>query len=428
NFNYLDNDECFQISTPTTKENLDKAKHFVLHSLVHRGNTDLFSVLHRYSLLPSLTSSKFGRQFILLSDGHIHDFKSILTLLNHQSTMRYDRLFTCAIGNIADKHSLKQLARGACGGGFATIFDSNYRSKWKTKVLNILEQIRQPCITSISIDWHGQLDEQQKLNMQAPKIIRPLFNGMRLSVYRFIQNCHKATLIATIDGQELITTVFSSAITTTKGRMLHCLTTRAIIDDYENGLLHVDESENELMKIQCKQDLIDLSIKHSVVSEYTSFIAIEERDAKTDTYIRQPGIRLLDVMLDRDIDLLPYIGWEGDVSKIISIKQKLIDARMSLECASIQSKKETITDIEKLCEKISYRTGDDTKFDMMISLIHTYRYSLNEYEKANQLETKMLNDIKIEMRHATTEERQALQQQCDAKNLRITSDEHMGDL
>ncbi|CAF3231349.1 unnamed protein product [Rotaria sp. Silwood2] len=43
-----DNDECFPVSTSTTKENLDKAKHFVLHSLVHRGNTNLFTVLHRY--------------------------------------------------------------------------------------------------------------------------------------------------------------------------------------------------------------------------------------------------------------------------------------------------------------------------------------------------------------------------------------------
>lgn len=32
NRNYLDNDECFPISAPTTKENLDKAKHFVLVS------------------------------------------------------------------------------------------------------------------------------------------------------------------------------------------------------------------------------------------------------------------------------------------------------------------------------------------------------------------------------------------------------------
>ncbi|CAF0908856.1 unnamed protein product [Rotaria sordida] len=415
-----DNDECFPIATPTTKENLDKAKHFVLHSLVHRGNTDLFAVLHRYSLLPS---SNYGRQFILLSDGHIHDLNSILALLQHRSTMRRDRLFTCAIGNIANKHGLKQLANEANGGGLTTIFDSNYRSRWKTKVLNILEHVRQPCVTSISIDWHGSLDKEQKFNMQTPKIIRSLFNGMRLSVYRFIQNCHKATLTATIDGQEFVTTVFSSPMTTTKGRILHCLTARAIIDDYDNGLLHVDESENELFKVQYKQDLIDLSIKHSVVSAYTSFVAIEERDTKMDTQTLQPGVRLLDVMLDRDVDLLPYMQWDGDLSSLTLIKQKLIDARISLQNASIQSKKESVTDIEKLCEKISYRAGGDAKFDMMMTIIRAYRYSLNEHEKANQLEDKMRNDLKNEMVSATTEELQALQQRCQSNNLRITSDE-----
>ncbi|CAF4775777.1 unnamed protein product [Rotaria sp. Silwood1] len=415
-----DNDECFPISTSTTKENLDKAKHFVLHSLVHRGNTNLFAVLHRYSLLPS---SNFGRQFIILSDGHIHDLQSILVLLEHQSTMRRDRIFACSIGNVGNKHSLKQLANGASGGGLTIVFDSNYRSKWKTKVLNILEQVRQPCVTSISIDWHGRFDEQQKFNMQAPKIIRSLFNGMRLSVYRFIQNCHKAILTATIDGQEYVTTVFSSATTTTKGRILHCLTARAIIDDYDNGLLHIDESENELMKVQYKQDLIDLSIKHSVVSAYTSFVAIEERDTKTDAKTLQPGVRLLDVMLDRDVDLLPYIGWDGDISTLDTIKQKLIEARITLESASIQNKKESVVDIEKLCEKISYRAGGDAKFDMMMSIIRTYRYVLNEHEKANEIENKMQKNLKTEMISATTEERRALQQQCQANNLIITSDE-----
>ncbi|CAF2796559.1 unnamed protein product [Rotaria sp. Silwood2] len=415
-----DNDECFPISTSATKENLDKAKHFVLHSLVHRGNTDLFAVLYRYSLLPSSNS---GRQFIILSDGHIHDLQSILVLLEHQSTMRLDRIFACSIGNVANKHGLKQLANGTSGGGLTTVFDSNYRSKWKTKVLNILEQVRQPCVTSVSIDWHGSLDEQQKFNMQAPKIIRSLFNGMRLNIYRFIQNCHKATLTATINEQQYVTTVFSSAMTTTKGRILHCLTARAIINDYDNGLLHVDESENELMKVQYKQDLIDLSIKHSVVSAYTSFVAIEERDAKTDAKTLQPAVRLLDVMLDRDVDLLPYMGWDGDVSNLDTIKQKLIDARISLESASIQSKKESVVNIEKLCEKISYRAGGDAKFDMMMTIIRIYRYALNEHEKANEIEDQMRNDLKAEMINATTEERQALQQRCQDNNLIIISDE-----
>ena len=195
--------------------------------------------------------------------------------------MRRDRLFTCSISNVANEHVLKQLANGSGGGGLTTIFDSNYRSRWKTKVLNILENVRRPCVTSLSIDWHGHVDENQKFNMQAPKMIRSLFNGMRLTIYRFIQNCHKATLTASIDGEEFVTTVFSSTMTKTKGRILHCLTARAIIDDYENGLLDMDESENELIKVKCKRDLIDLSIQHSVISNYTSFVAIEERDTKT---------------------------------------------------------------------------------------------------------------------------------------------------
>ncbi|CAF1434307.1 unnamed protein product [Rotaria sp. Silwood1] len=385
-----DNDECFPIAMPATKENLDKAKHFVLHSLVNRGNTDLFAVLYRYSLLSS-SSSKFARQFILLSDGHIHDLKSILALLEHQSTMCRDRLFTFAIGNVANKHNLKRLTRGANGGGLTTIFDSNYRSKWKTKVQNILEHIRQPCVTSISIDWHdSSLDVQQKFNNQAPKMIRSLFNGMKLTVYRFIRNCHKATLTATINGQEFVTTVFSSTVTMTKGRILHCLTARAIIDDFDNGILHIDESENELIKIQYKRDLIDLSIKYSVISPYTSFIAIEKRD---NTQTHQTGVRLVNVMVDRDIDLLPYIGWDGDMSHLTSMKQKLINARISLESASILSKKDSIVDIEKFCEKISYRSGDEAKFDMMMTIIRTYHYSFNEPEKANQIEDKMRNGM-----------------------------------
>ena len=251
------------------------------HSLDHRGNTDLFSVLRQYSLVPS--SSKLGRQFILLSDGHINDLKSVFSLLENQPSMNRDRLFTCSLGDTSNKHTLKRLANQANGGGLNTVFDPDYRSRWKTKVLQILEHIHQPCVTNISIDWHGNVDNQlEKFTNQAPKLIRSLFNGMRLTVYRFIQNCHKATLTATINNQEFVTSVFSNKITETKGRILHCLTARAIIHDYENGLLDNDESENELIKKQFKQDLIELSMKYSVVSSFTSFVAIEERDSGED--------------------------------------------------------------------------------------------------------------------------------------------------
>lgn len=102
-------------------------------------------------------------------------------------------------------------------------------------------------------------------------------------------------------------------------------------------------------------------------------------------------------MLDRDVDLLPYMEWEGELSSLASIKQKLLDSRISLTSASFQRKKESIDDIEKLCEKISYRAGGDAKFDMMMAIIQTYRYSLNEHDKANELEDKMRNGLLLNL-------------------------------
>jgi hypothetical protein len=109
------------------------------------------------------------------------------------------------------------------------------------------------------------------------------------------------------------------------------------------------------------------------------------------------GVRLLEVMLEHDVELLPYIEWDGDVSNLTLMKQKLVDARISVECASIQSKKETISDIEKLGQKISYRAGGDAKFGIMMTIIRTYRYSLNEYDKADELQDKMRKGMLIDL-------------------------------
>ncbi|CAF5110563.1 unnamed protein product, partial [Rotaria magnacalcarata] len=181
------------------------------------------------------------------------------------------------------------------------------------------------------------------------------------------------------------TTVFSNKITETKGRILHCLTARAIIQDYENGLLHDDECENELIKKQYQQDLIELSMKYSVVSSFTSFVAIEERDGQA----LEPGARLLDVMLENDNDLLPYISWDGEHSPIDIIKDKIINAKRVFDSASILNKIELSIEYEKLCQNISYRSGGDAKYDLMLAIVDTYRITLQEKEKARQLYDKI---------------------------------------
>ncbi|CAF5133326.1 unnamed protein product, partial [Rotaria sp. Silwood1] len=270
------------------------------------------------------------------------------------------------------------------------------------------------------IDWYGTIDDhqQEKFTNQTPKIIRSLFNGMRLTVYRFIQNCHKATLTATINNQQYITNVFSNKITETKGCILHCLTARSIIQDYENGLLHNDECKNELIKKQYKQDLIELSMKYSIVSLFTSFVAIEERNGQA----LESNVRLLNIMLENDIDLLSYIDWDGDKSQIDIIKNKLINAKLLFDSASITNKIDLVNEYENLCQTISYRFGGDAKYDLMLTIIDTYRITLKEKEKARKLEENMQQDLMNEIHNTTADERKILEKRLNEINKRIENE------
>jgi hypothetical protein len=100
-------------------------------------------------------------------------------------------------------------------------------------------------------------------------------------------------------------------------------------------------------------------------------------------------------MFENDIDLLPYIGWDGDRSQIDLIKEKLINAKRLFDSASISNKIELTNEYENLCKNISYRSGGDAKYELMLTIIDTYRTILKEKDKARQLKEKM-KDGKIE--------------------------------
>lgn len=94
-------------------------------------------------------------------------------------------------------------------------------------------------------------------------------------------------------------------------------------------------------------------------------------------------------MLENDIDLLPYVGWDGDRSQIDLLKEKLINAKRLFDSASITNKIQLTNEYENLCKTISYRSGGDEKFELMLSIIDTYRTTLKENNKAREIEEKM---------------------------------------
>ena len=63
-----------------------------------------------------------------------------------------------------------------------------------------------------------------------------------------------------------------------KPQILHQLTARAIIRDWDEGSLDSDRTRHEAVKRERKDYIISLSKQHKIVTKFTSFVAVETRE------------------------------------------------------------------------------------------------------------------------------------------------------
>uniref|UniRef100_A0A7N6BL54 Poly [ADP-ribose] polymerase n=1 Tax=Anabas testudineus TaxID=64144 RepID=A0A7N6BL54_ANATE len=258
------------------------------------GSTELWRPLQALNLLPP---TRGIRNILLLSDGHIQNAELTLKLLRENA--QHSRLFTCGLSPTANRHMLRALAQA--GGGAYEFFDTKTKHNWQEKV----KRMASPGCNSVSVKWQ-QFSLSAPTPVQAPKQIHALFSDCHTLVYGFVPHCTQATLLGNLSGQELKTMVSTSELQKTRGTFLHKLTARALIRDFEDGNLHTDEAEHEGKKAELKSYIIELSKEFSILSQFTSFVAIEERDSEqTD----QGFTDVPKLIAEEDVDILPYISW-----------------------------------------------------------------------------------------------------------------------
>ncbi|CAG2205451.1 PARP2_3_4 [Mytilus edulis] len=292
--------ELFPAGQKKSKSTLKIAEQFVKDIQANMGSTEVYRPLHSFFLLKPENSL---RNVFILSDGHINNEETTLKAVH--DNCQHTRIFTFGVSAIANKHVLKAMSR--LGAGSFEYFDSHAKSKWENKVKSQIQKTSQPVLTSVSVAWQ-QFDTPPPV--QAPQQITALFNGSRLVVYGFVSNCKMATLKAEIGGQEISTVVSTSELSTTQGQNLHRLTAKAIIRDWEDGVLSPDSIDHQLKKMDMKDYIIELSKKYSIVTQLTSFIAVEKREK--DEVIEADGPSILELVSDEDVDTLQYLGWEGE--------------------------------------------------------------------------------------------------------------------
>uniref|UniRef100_A0A8C0JCS0 Poly [ADP-ribose] polymerase n=1 Tax=Chelonoidis abingdonii TaxID=106734 RepID=A0A8C0JCS0_CHEAB len=295
----------FSSYSKNIKSDLAAVKEFIISATPTMGNTDLWKTLRYLSLL---YPSQRKRNILLLSDGHIQNESMTFQIV--KENVRHTRLFTCGVGSTANHHMLRSLSQ--YGAGAYEYFDPKSKYNWLKKIESQTSRIFSPGCSSVSIKWQ-QFDSNAPEPLQAPAQIQSLFNNERLLVYGFIPRCTQATLNALINDQELQAMVSTTELQKTTGTLLHKLTARALIRDYEDGILHENETEHEMKKHTLKALIINLSLENSIITQFTSFVAVEKRDVNEVQHAGLPNI--LELIAEEDIDFLPYMDWEHDTSR-----------------------------------------------------------------------------------------------------------------
>uniref|UniRef100_A0A670Y543 Uncharacterized protein n=1 Tax=Pseudonaja textilis TaxID=8673 RepID=A0A670Y543_PSETE len=242
----------------TSKTSLWNYVTFSFFSTATMGDSNLWKVL-RY--LSFLYPTKSKRNIILISDGHIQNEGMTLQVVKKNAL--HTRIFTCGVSPTANRHMLRSLSH--YGAGAFEYFDVKSKYNWERKVSMSYQTTRtlsSQC-SSISIEWQTHMTENPKLSF-TPSQISALFNHERLLVYGFVHNC---TQVKSCPKQLRSSSQFENLY----------IGTRAFIREYEQGMLDESETQHEMKREQLKSNIIELSLKHSIVTQFTSFVAIEKR-------------------------------------------------------------------------------------------------------------------------------------------------------
>ncbi|CAH1800048.1 unnamed protein product [Owenia fusiformis] len=345
-------EELFPCSVQNTKANMKLAQEFIKNAKADQGNTEASRPLQTYLLLAPTENI---RNIMLLSDGHINNSDSTLHAL--KCNCKHTRLFSMGVSGTANKHMLRALA--SAGAGAFEFFDSKRKSKSENKIKSQLSKAGQPGLTSVSIDWEQHDDNGRYAKpLQAPSQISSLFSGSRQVVYGFVPNCLMATLHAEIDGHEVSTMVSTSDLSVTHGTLLHQLTARGVIRDWEEGTLALQRTEHEAEKMKRKKQIINLSVEYSIVTQFTSFVAVEKRD-KDEDMTKSEGPSIEELVAEENVDILDYIAWKdsGDTHERPqrSTEERVIDlaaqAKKEEECDYVSQALRSYEEAIELAEK-----------------------------------------------------------------------------
>jgi Ca-activated chloride channel family protein len=254
---------------PATKANKEDARAYV-YALRANGGTEIRGALERVLMRRGAEAYDNGnrlRQIIFLTDGSVGNEYSLLALINEN--LGNSRLFTIGIGAAPNSFFMREAAT-AGHGTFTYIGDV---SEVQEKMSGLFQKLENPVLSNININWSGGKSRIPNPAVDFwPNPLRDLYLGEPLIVSIKIPQRQAELQISGIrTGNDWSMKLPIKAGGIASG--LNQLWARNKIRSLMSKQRRLSKSEQDHQEI--RNQIVDVALKHHLVSKYTSLVAVD---------------------------------------------------------------------------------------------------------------------------------------------------------
>ncbi len=320
-FNIVDFDSdyrpLFQHGKIANQSNINTA-HRMIDRLDADGGTEMFAALE--FAFNQASAEHLLRQIIFITDGSIGNEDQLFKLINEN--LDDSRLFTVGIGHAPNTHFMSKAAK--FGRGSYTYI--NNLDQVSDKMEKLFTKINQAKLKNITIDImsNNSMDVEQY-----PQRIPDLYSGEPIMLLlKSEQPLNKLSLSGTMADQNWQQTlIVNNKITNTKGQTknLNTVWARQKIESLMEDLVLSPETESVI-----KPEIIALGLAHSLVTKFTSFVAVEKKPVKP-IETKSKNVHVKNLMPKGSTMMAPQTATSATLYKLIGMLLLCLAVGLSIQ-------------------------------------------------------------------------------------------------
>lgn len=300
-------DQLFDRSVAYADESLSRARAAVQSWDADLGGTDIMTPLTRILEAPA---GELPRRLLVLTDGEVANEADCLALAGrHPETT----VFTIGVGRGASDHLVRGLARA--GRGQAEFVHPGERIE--SALMRQVARLTTTGLLEPRIDWGGL-----EVDLSAPAQLPPLYPGSPLTVFARVPGHGGTTsdadaqialddlagrieiaLTTTSPEGEVRMTASADLADSAADAAIPRLFAREAIRDLEEGRAGAaarGSQQRDRREGRVRDSIVELATRYTLMSSYTSFVAVEQREGEAASDLPPAELRRIPVALLAD--------------------------------------------------------------------------------------------------------------------------------